>query len=71
LEAALLTGLDFVIKQNAFNLFSEEPLEKELDKVERFIKGFSEGKDLPLEFRLAFYPKRDFKRRVNKRKSKI
>ncbi len=49
LEAALLTGLDFVVKQKAYPLFGEEPRSKEADKIADFIRGYRKEGQLPFE----------------------
>ncbi|WP_421385326.1 TetR/AcrR family transcriptional regulator [Bacillus salacetis] len=49
LKAALLTGLDFVEKQKAYKIFSEEPQSRDIDKVEDFIRGFRKEADIPFE----------------------
>lgn len=49
LEAALLTGLDFVVKQKAYKIFSEEPQSRELDKIEEFIRNFRNEDNIPYE----------------------
>jgi AcrR family transcriptional regulator len=53
LEAALITGLDFVLKLNISRLFSEVTQNAQTDKIENFLEEINQNKIIGLELILS------------------
>ena len=49
LKAALLTGIDFAVKQDICKLIGEESPAEKKDKIEQFLASLNSNKELPIE----------------------
>lgn len=52
MKAALITGLNFAVKQNICKLISEEYPYNKKDRIEEFLSAINTNKELPLEIML-------------------